>query len=921
MSEETKPQEEPVTGGPVAGLLNRPITRRGLLRLFGIGAASGAAAAAVPSFLLGRVARADPAATELQLSDDVITLKPRTVDPALIPASLWFVDPDWRTTVDGATVTSLELRSKKGVANGYASLDGSTLLPLGQLPNHDIITKHNGFPGGSANFLREDGTWQSPPTAVHNILSASHGDTTAASVARGDIMYGDSTPKWTRKAIGGSGQVLHSDGVDVAWAQLGHSELGGVTVDQHHAKVHADAEHSLVYEKQSNKGIASGYASLDASVLVPTAQLGTGAANAATFLRGDQTWGAPTASPHTILSATHSDTTAASVVRGDVLAGVGASPKWERIAIGSSGKVLRSDGTDVAWTQLAHTDLASVTADQHHAQLHKAAHVSGGGDAFVKGDVLIAAPRYLEAVSDPASDSQRAWMNVGRVKFWSNEGTPVKHSVANLDDDLSAFSGTIFATPAIVLGTAAAAGSATTTIRSDSTIVAFDATVPTTSAMGDAAAVGSAAVAARRDHRHGRESFATNTILLGSSAVAGSATTPFRSDDTIAAFDATVPTTSAVGDAAAVGSIAFAARRDHRHGREAFATNAVLLGSAAAAGSATTLMRRDDTIAAFDTTAVAAVTPDAAATVGVINFASRRDHQHGMATSASAPIIVDTTAAAAGTSGHAPSRDDHRHQLSVATNAILLGTAAAAGAAATTLRSNDTIAAFDATVPTTSAVGDAAATGSIAFAARRDHVHGREAFATPVKVTPAALSAAGTATTVVRSDHAHQAPGGVARNIANVAIANTETAVITWTPGANFLIAGTTVRITGMGILTSGGTPGTCTLNVRCGTNATTGTVASTTTVDTGTSQTNIGFWFEAILTVRTTGAGGTCYAQITFLSNIGSTTKVRNSGTTATAVVDTTSASTIISLSMISGNAGTTYTWNVAAIEVIHMG
>jgi hypothetical protein len=60
-----------------------------------------------------------------------------------------------------------------------------------------------------------------------------------------------------------------------------------------------------------------------------------------------------------------------------------------------------------------------------------------------------------------------------------------------------------FATPAIVLGTAAAAGAATTVIRSDSTIVAFDATAPVTQAFGDAAATGSAAVAARRDHRHG----------------------------------------------------------------------------------------------------------------------------------------------------------------------------------------------------------------------------------------------------------------------------------------------------------------------------------------------------------------------------------------------------------------------------------
>lgn len=61
---------------------------------------------------------------------------------------------------------------------------------------------------------------------------------------------------------------------------------------------------------------------------------------------------------------------------------------------------------------------------------------------------------------------------------------------------------TSFATPSVALGTAAAAGSASTAIRSDSTILAFDVTVPTTQAFGDAAATGSAGTAARRDHKH-----------------------------------------------------------------------------------------------------------------------------------------------------------------------------------------------------------------------------------------------------------------------------------------------------------------------------------------------------------------------------------------------------------------------------------
>ena len=130
--------------------------------------------------------------------------------------------------------------------------------------------------------------------------------------------------------------------------------------------------------------------------------------------------------------------------------------------------------------------------------------------------------------------------------------------------------GTIpFATPSIVLGTAAAAGSGTSTIRSDATIAAFDSTVPGTSAVGDSAATGSVAFAARRDHTHGREAFATPSVVLSTAAAAGVAATLLRSDATIAAFDATVPVTQAFGDSAATGSVAFSARRDHTHGMPA----------------------------------------------------------------------------------------------------------------------------------------------------------------------------------------------------------------------------------------------------------------------------------------------------------------------------------------------------------------
>jgi len=71
-------------------------------------------------------------------------------------------------------------------------------------------------------------------------------------------------------------------------------------------------------------------------------------------------------------------------------------------------------------------------------------------------------------------------------------------------------------TPALTLSTTNSAGSASTGIRTDATIAAFDATVPTTQALGDSAATGSAGKAARRDHLHGMPSAAEIAAALGS---------------------------------------------------------------------------------------------------------------------------------------------------------------------------------------------------------------------------------------------------------------------------------------------------------------------------------------------------------------------------------------------------------------------
>jgi hypothetical protein len=93
----------------------------------------------------------------------------------------------------------------------------------------------------------------------------------------------------------------------------------------------------------------------DTNIMTLTAGVGNvnGAGGVTTAIVGGNLVisGAGVLNAHALLSATHSDTTAASVVRGDLVTGQGAAPntKWARLAIGAANTFAKSDGTDVGW--------------------------------------------------------------------------------------------------------------------------------------------------------------------------------------------------------------------------------------------------------------------------------------------------------------------------------------------------------------------------------------------------------------------------------------------------------------------------------------------------------------------------------------------------------------------------------------------
>jgi len=72
--------------------------------------------------------------------------------------------------------------------------------------------------GTANNIFKSGGASAAPSWGTINLLdSASIGDTLTGTVVRGDLIVGNSTPKWARFAVGAANTVLKSNGTDPSW--------------------------------------------------------------------------------------------------------------------------------------------------------------------------------------------------------------------------------------------------------------------------------------------------------------------------------------------------------------------------------------------------------------------------------------------------------------------------------------------------------------------------------------------------------------------------------------------------------------------------------------------------------------------------------------------------------------------------------
>ncbi len=142
---------------------------------------------------------------------------------------------------------------------------------------------------------------------AHNVLSATHGDALADTVVRGDIIYGNSTPKWARLAKPSVLSGLSHDGTDVSWVTATGTGAPVRAASPTLTTPALGTPSALVLTNAT--GLPEGGLSLTDITTANVSSTAHGFApkfpnNTTTFLRGDGTYAAPAASGVTSIATT-----------------------------------------------------------------------------------------------------------------------------------------------------------------------------------------------------------------------------------------------------------------------------------------------------------------------------------------------------------------------------------------------------------------------------------------------------------------------------------------------------------------------------------------------------------------------------------------------------------------------------------------
>jgi hypothetical protein len=160
--------------------------------------------------------------------------------------------------------SSFEGSPNAGSETTYSRGDHTHGAPTDPVPTHAQLA--TGIHGVGASTVESASGAQAKVNAHKDATTGVHGATgTIAEVS--DI------------AVDGNLSAYAQDAITKRHTQNGDTDL--------------DPTFEATFEKNANKGAASGYAPLDAASKVPTANLGGAGADATKYLRGDQTWQVP----------------------------------------------------------------------------------------------------------------------------------------------------------------------------------------------------------------------------------------------------------------------------------------------------------------------------------------------------------------------------------------------------------------------------------------------------------------------------------------------------------------------------------------------------------------------------------------------------------------------------------------------------
>lgn len=281
-----------------------------------------------------------------------------------------------------------------GNTSGSTGSPSYSAITLADLPSSGAHTVATTAPLGGGGSVALGGTLTLTCTTcltavtAHNLLSATHGDTTAAAAVRGDGIFAvGASPTWQRLAHPAtSGGYFKWNGTDIVASSLAASGTGSPT-------------------SCTNQAVTAFTLSGDAA---PT--------STCTTITSAFTSGTFTATAHALLSAIHSDTTIGTVARGDVVTGQGVSPTWTRLARGTANQILAMDGTgtDVVWAP-APAGTGTVTS------IATTSPISGG---TITTTGTISCPNCVDkTLSNTYSASTTQAMDTITAKYWG--GAPV----------------------------------------------------------------------------------------------------------------------------------------------------------------------------------------------------------------------------------------------------------------------------------------------------------------------------------------------------------------------------------------------------------------------------------------------------------------------------------------------------------------